>query len=350
MNDKTVDVALETAQSLGFPIETVMIFFAAIALSVYLDLFAHRHTKEISIKDASIWSCFWVGLALAFYGYLLFHHGPEHAAHYLAGYALEKSLSVDNLMVFMAIFASFGIKGHLQHRILYWGIIGALIFRAIFVVIGTTLFNAATWVGMIFAVFVIWSAVQMLRTDKTQEDIQDYTDHWSVRLTSKLFPIYKRLHGEGFTIKDEILSAEISHEEKRGLVTRIGRYYVTPALLCLMAIETSDLAFAFDSVPAVIAVTQEPLLVYAAMIFAILGLRSLYFVLAALTKYLVHLEKAVIALLFFIGLKMLNESLIKMGIQTHIHISPNMSLLIVLGTLAIGILASFIWTENKHHS
>lgn len=334
----------------GFPLEALIVFFVVIALSVYIDLFAHRHTKEIGVKDAAIWSLFWVGLAIAFYFYLMFRFDAEWANLYLAGYALEKSLSIDNLMVFMAIFASFGIKGHLQHRILYWGIIGALVFRAIFVLIGASLFAASPWVGFIFAAFVIWSAVQMLRADNDDEEIEDYTDHWSVRLTGKLFPIYKKLRGEHFVVKDHELQKEIAEEEKRGIVTRVGKYYVTPALLCLMAIETSDIAFAFDSVPAVIAVTHEPLLVYAAMIFAILGLRSLYFVLAALTKYLVHLEKAVIGLLFFIGAKMLIESFNHTIGDTGIHISPGVSLAIVLLTLIGGVIASFIWPEKSEEA
>ena len=126
----------------GFPLETIIIFFVVIAFSVYVDLHAHRKQTEISVKDATIWSLFWIALSLAFYAYLWIRFDKEWADLFLAGYVLEKSLSVDNLMVFMAIFSSFAIKGILQHRILYWGIIGALVFRAIFVVIGTSLFFA----------------------------------------------------------------------------------------------------------------------------------------------------------------------------------------------------------------
>lgn len=327
----------------GFPLETVLIFFLAIGLSVYLDLFAHRHTKEITVKDASLWSLFWIGLALTFYGYLWIRFDKEWADLYLAGYVLEKSLSVDNLMVFMAIFASFGIADKLQHRILYWGIIGALIFRAIFVVLGAGLFAASPYVGFLFAAFVIWSAVKMLQDNgDNDEEIEDYSHHWSVRWTGKLIPIYTKLFGERFMVKD----AELNLQQK-AFITRQGLRYATPAFLCLMAIETSDIAFAFDSVPAVIAVTQEPLLVYAAMIFAILGLRSLYFILAALTKYLIHLEKAIIALLFFIGIKMGIQSWNHAINDTGIHISPNMSLFIVLGVLALGVIASFVFPEKE---
>ncbi|MDR0563567.1 MAG: tellurium resistance protein TerC, partial [Azoarcus sp.] len=160
---------------LGFPVETLLIFLSAVAVSVWLDLFAHKRSTEITLADATRWSLFWVVLALSFYGYLWWRVGPEKADLYLAGYALEKSLSVDNLMVFMAIFASFSIKGILQHRILYYGIIGALVFRAVFVMIGTGLFHASPWVGFLFAAFVIWSAVKMLQqSGEDDEDVEDY--------------------------------------------------------------------------------------------------------------------------------------------------------------------------------
>lgn len=327
----------------GFPLEVLIVFFSAILFSVYVDLISHRHSKEITVKNAALWSIFWISLALAFYFYLYFRFEPEWADLYLAGYVLEKSLSIDNLMVFVAIFASFGIKDHLQHRILYWGILGALIFRAIFVVIGTGLFAASPWIGFIFAAFVLWSGWKMLRGgDDSEEEIEDYTHHWSVCLVGKMMPVFPKLVQEKFFVKHNELNAD-----QIVSVTRQGFRYATPAFLCLMAIETSDVAFAFDSVPAVIAVTQEPLLVYASMIFAILGLRSLYFILAALTKYLVHLEKAVIALLFFIGIKMGIQSWNHAVFDTGIHISANVSLYIVLGVLFIGVVASFIFPEKE---
>lgn len=327
----------------GFPFEVLVVFFCAILFSIYIDLVSHRHSKEITVKNAALWSIFWISLALSFYFYLYFRFEPEWADLYLAGYVLEKSLSIDNLMVFVAIFTSFGIKDHLQHRILYWGILGALIFRAIFVVIGTGLFAASPWIGFIFAAFVLWSGWKMLRGgDDNEEEIEDYTHHWSVRLVGKMMPVFPKLLQEKVFVKHNELNAD-----QIVSVTRQGFRYATPAFLCLMAIETSDVAFAFDSVPAVIAVTQEPLLVYASMIFAILGLRSLYFILAALTKYLVHLEKAVIALLFFIGIKMGIQSWNHAVFDTGIHISANVSLYIVLGVLFIGVVASFIFPEKQ---
>ena len=328
----------------GFPLEAILIFVGVVVVSVYLDLFAHKKSTEISLGDAACWTLFWIALALAFYGYLWVRFSKTWADLYLAGYALEKALSIDNLMVFMAIFASFGIKGTLQHRILYYGIIGALVFRAIFVVIGTGLFHASPWVGFLFAAFVIWSAVKMLQQPDHAEEIEDYSDHWSVRLTGRLLPIYTKLHLDRFFIRHSQIPGNEAYETN---AARKGALYATPAFLCLMAIETSDIAFAFDSVPAVIAVTQEPLLVYAAMIFAILGLRSLYFVLAALTKYLVHLEKAVIGLLFFIGAKMALQSWNHAISDSGFHISPGWSLAIVLGMLFVGIIASLLFPSKK---
>lgn len=328
----------------GFPLEAILIFVCVVAVSVYLDLFVHKDGASITLTDAIRWSVIWLVLSLAFYGYLWLRFNHEWANLYLAGYALEKSLSVDNLIVFMAIFSSFSIKSGLQHRILYYGIIGALIFRAIFVAIGAGLFLASPWVGFLFAAFVIWSAIKMIeQSGRDEEEIEDYSNHWSVRLTGKLMPVYTKLHLNHFFVRPH----EIAEGSAIDRVTRKGLLYATPAFLCLMAIETSDIAFAFDSVPAVIAVTQEPLLIYAAMIFAILGLRSLYFVLAALARYLVHLEKAVICLLFFIGAKMLLQSWNHAIGDTGIHISPGWSLAVVLGMLAAGVVASLLFPGKK---
>jgi tellurite resistance protein TerC len=333
----------------GFPIETIIIFFVVIAFSVYIDLHAHRKQTEITTKDAAIWSLFWISLALAFYVYLWWRFEKNWADLYLAGYVLEKSLSVDNLIVFMAIFSSFAIKGILQHRILYWGIIGALVFRAIFVVIGTSLFYASAWVGFLFAAIVAWSGWKMLSARGGEEAIEDYSNHWSVRLTEKVMPIFPRMHLDRFFLTRKVVE-DLQDADPSIRLTKIAAVFATPAFLCLIAIETSDIMFAFDSVPAVIAITQEPLLVYAAMIFAILGLRSLYFVLAALTKYLVHLEKAVIALLFFIAAKLAIQSWNHAIGDTGIHLSANVSLMIVLGTLALGVIASFVFPKKDTQS
>lgn len=331
-------------EAFGSSIETLGILLGIVSVSLYVDLRGHKNVREETFYGAVKWSVFWILLALGFYGYLWTRFSKEWADLYLAGYVLEKSLSVDNLMVFMAIFASFGIKGKLQRRILYWGILGALVFRAVFVVIGTGLFLASPWIGFVFAAIVGWSAIKMLgNKEEAGDEMEDYSDHWSIRLTGKLMPIYTKLHLDRFFLKHaEIVENGFSHD-----VTRKGSVYATPAFLCLMANETSDIAFSFDSVPAVISVTEQPILVYAAVIFAILGLRSLYFVLEALTRYLAHLEAAVIVLLFFVAGKMALHSWNQVIGDTGIHISPQASVLIVAGTLLLGVIASLLFPGKE---
>lgn len=318
---------------LGFPIIDVVVLVGILALSIGIDFFGHKENKEIGIKSALLWSVFWIALALGYYAFIWVEHGKEFAALFLSGYVLEKSLSVDNLMVFMAIFASFGIKStHLQHKILLWGIAGAIIFRGIFVAAGTALFNLHWSVQVLFGLIVAWSAVAIIKGGDEEEDI-DYSKHWAVRLVGKVLPVHNALDGEKFiTIKN-------------------GIKYATPALLCVFVIELTDIVFSFDSVPAVIGVTQEPLLVYSAMLMAVLGLRALFFVLSVAVKYLVHLEKAVAVVLVFVGAKLMyhpfGETLhAKWSFLPH-DISPNVSLMIVLGTLALGVIASFIFPEKE---
>jgi tellurite resistance protein TerC len=255
---------------------------------------------------------------------------------FLSGYLLEQSLSVDNLFVFIAIFTSFAVRDSTQHRILYSGIIGAVVLRFVFIGLGTTLLIAGqlhplmhSAVYALFGVLVLFSAYQMTRALRADDgEIEDYTNHWSVRWTRKLLPVHPRLDGARF----------FTHQD--------GRWKATPLFLCLVTVEASDLAFAFDSVPAVIAVTREPFLVYTSNIFAILGLRSLYFVLNAARRYLCHLEKAVVAILVFIGVKLLIDAFhaqISALIGRPVEISPGHSLVIVLVMLAAGVLASLLF-------
>lgn len=317
----------------GFPLLDIVVLISVLALSIGVDFFGHKDNKEISIKSALGWSAFWIGLAFAYYGFIWVEYGKEFASLFLSGYVLEKSLSVDNLMVFMAIFASFGIKStHLQHKILLWGIAGAIVFRGIFVAAGTALFNLHWSVQVLFGLIVAWSALAIIKGGDDEEDV-DYSKHWATRLVGKILPVHPALDGEKFiTIKN-------------------GIKYATPALLCVFVVEFTDVIFSFDSVPAVIGVTQEPLLVYSAMLFAILGLRALFFVLSVAVKYLIHLEKAVAVVLVFVGAKLMyhpfGEALnAKWAFLPH-DISANVSLYIVLGTLALGVIASLVFPEKK---
>lgn len=321
-------------QHFGFPLLDVAVLVAVLLLSIVVDFLGHKENKEIGIKSALAWSAFWIGLAFAYYGFIWVQYGKEFASLFLSGYVLEKSLSVDNLMVFMAIFASFGIKStHLQHKILLWGIAGAIVFRGVFVAVGSALFHLHWGAQVIFGLVVIWSARGVIGLGGNDDEEVDYSKHWATRLVGKIIPVHPAMDGEKFiTIKN-------------------GIKYATPALLCVFVVEFTDVIFSFDSVPAVIGVTQEPLLVYSAMLFAILGLRALFFVLSVAVKYLVHLEKAVAVVLVFVGAKLIyhpfGETLhAKWAFLPH-DISANVSMYIVLGTLALGVLASLVFPEKE---
>ncbi len=305
-------------------------FFVIVAVFLWIDLHAHNKDQPITLRNAALWSCVWIALALAFGVYIGVTHGLDDASLYLSGYFLEKSLSVDNLFVMMAIFSSFAIKGNFQHRVLYYGILGALILRMVFVAAGTTLVEMfGAYALAAFGLFVLWSAWKMWQQmRKPDEDIEDYSNHWSVRFTRRFLPVATTLHGHDFFVK------EPASPGARAV------WKATPLFLCLVVIEIADVMFAFDSIPAIIAITQDPFLVYTSNIFAILGLRSLYFLMAAASRMLVHLEKAVIVILAYIGVKML------LGVAGIIHIAPLVSLAVVLGLLALGVAASFLWPEK----
>jgi tellurite resistance protein TerC len=313
------------------------VFFAIVFIALIVDLKAHSSSKPITVSNAALWSVIWVLLSLAFASYIWMQHDSTAASLFLTGYVLEKALSVDNLFVFMAIFASFSIKDHMQHRILYYGIIGAILLRFFFITTGSSLlyldefissvfgitdlpFSIDSCVFILFGGFVIFSAYAMWKqVDDDDENDTDYTQHGAVNFASKFLPISKTADGKKFFTRHS------------------GTLMMTPAFLCLIVIEFSDVMFAFDSVLAVIATTQEPFLIFTSNIFAILGLRSLYFLLVAAKRYLCYLEKAVIAVLIFIGVKLILEAF------GFLHLAPATSLSVVFGLLLCGILASVIW-------
>ncbi|WP_034855662.1 TerC/Alx family metal homeostasis membrane protein [Ignatzschineria larvae DSM 13226] len=334
---------------LGFPFDTTIVFIVLSLGAIFIDLFMHRKDTIVTLKSAALWSIFWVMIAMIFAAYLYYRHGSEVGSLFLTGYALEKVLSVDNLFVMMAIFSWFAVPDQYRHRVLYWGIIGAIVFRAVFVAIGTGLLALGPYVELIFALIVLWTAFMMLKGEADEDEIEDYSQHLAYRLVKRFFPIWPKLYGHNFFVKQADVDAELKKPENKDV--KVGgsaktTLYATPLFLCVAVVELSDVMFAFDSVPAVIAVSREPLIVYSAMMFAILGLRTLYFVLEALKQYLVHLEKSVVALLFFIALKLgLNatDSLWEHGW----HISANVSLITVLVVLTIGIIASFLFPGKE---
>jgi tellurite resistance protein TerC len=333
---------------IGFPIETVAVFVGLAVGAILIDMFAHRDDKPIPLKSAVLWTIFWIAAAMGFACFLYVHHGAEVASLFVTGYALEKVLSVDNLFVMMAIFSWFAVPDGYRHRVLYWGVIGAVVFRAIFVTIGTGLLMLGPWVELVFAAIVGWTAVMMLKSGDDENDIEDYSEHLAYRMVKRFFPLWPKLCGHAFLLNQNEVDAELAKPENADVtVGRIGKAarYATPLLLCLAVVEISDVMFAFDSVPAVIAVSKEPLIVYSAMMFAILGLRTMYFVLEAMKQYLVHLEKSVIVLLFFIAAKLgLNAS--DHFLHHGLSISASTSLIVVLVVLVMGIFASLIFPEK----
>jgi len=305
---------------------TYIIFGITVITALAVDLYSHRKDEAMSLASSTIWSLFWVGTSLLFGFYLYETEGMDKTSLFLSGYFLEKSLSVDNLFVFMAIFASFKIADEYQHRVLYFGILGAIVLRFIFIAMGTSLLFLGDWILIAFALFVLWSAYTMwkgMSGEQEDEGEVDYTHHWSVNLTKKFLPVSTKLDGHNF------------------FTMQNGKRLVTPLFLCLVCMEIADVMFAFDSVPAVISITKDPFLVYASNIFAILGLRSMYFMLASAKRFLCHLEKAVIVILAFIGIKMLLE------VSGLLHITPNISLVVVLGLLTGGVLLSIVFPEKE---
>lgn len=331
-------------------LQTLIVFIVFVVLALVIDFLAHKNDEKISLKQAIVWSIFWIVVSVLFGLYLYFTHGSEISSLYFAGYVLEKSLSVDNLFVMMAIFAWFGVPEIYRHRVLYFGIIGAIVFRLIFVAVGAGLFAISPWVELIFAIVVAYTAVLMLKGEEDETEETDYSNHLAYRAVYRFFPVVPKLFRHNFFVKKDQITAQISKDEQEKLNAKITKlkavWIATPLFLCLCVIELSDVMFAFDSVPAVIAVSQDPLVIYSAMIFAILGLRTLYFVLEALKNYLAYLEKAVVALLFFIATKLaLNASAHIFG--HNFTISAQTSLYIILGILMLGICASVVFKKVK---
>lgn len=322
-----------------------LILFLLLIGALAFDLFSHKDEKEIPLTSAIGWSLFYVFLGVGFAGYITYAYSAEWAQLYLTGYALEKVLAVDNLFAFMMIFSYFGVASKYQHRILYWGILGAIVFRGVFVFLGTS-FTAffGPWALLIFAIIIGWTAWRMLTTedDSDYETSEvDYKNAWYIRGLRQIMPVTEQTDGSKFFLKVPNAKGKMV-------------WAATPVFLCLVAIEISDIIFAFDSVPAIIAVTQEPYLVYAAMMFAILGLRSMYFVLEAMRRVLKRLETMVIVILIFIagklGVAAVTELGIKWGffnLEEPLHMHPGVSLAIIMSLLGIGIVWSLFEKKKE---
>jgi len=291
-------------------------FHALVFVMLALDLGVfNRKTHEPSMREATAWSLVWLLLALGFNGLILAFMGSVHAGEYLAGYLLEKALSVDNLFVFVLIFSTFRVPRKNQHRLLYWGVLGALVMRALMIGAGTALLNRFEWLMYVFGAFLVYTGIKLLVTAESAP--ADPSQGLPARVFRKLIP----LDPEG----------GFEHFWKR----RNGKTFATPMLLVLVVVEATDLLFAVDSIPAVLAVTRNPFIVYTSNVFAILGLRSLYFLLAKMLDRFHRLGTGVAVILALVG--------VKMCIAHWVEIPIWVSLVAIAGILLGFTAASIAW-------
>ncbi len=287
-------------------------FLAFVLAMLVLDLGVfQRKAHPVGMREALAWSAVWILLALAFNAGVYAWFGPERALEFLTGYVIEKALSVDNLFVFLVIFSYFRVPATYQHRVLFWGILGALVMRAAFIVAGGALLQAFHWVIYLFGGVLLVTGVKLLR--QRESDIHPERNPL-VRLVARAFPVSPKEHAGHFFVREG------------------GRLAATPLLLALVAVEASDLVFAVDSIPAVFAVTRDPFIVFTSNIFAILGLRSLYFLLAGGLARLRYLNVGLASVLIFVGAKMLIVDIYKVPIAA--------SLAVVAALLGLSVVAS----------
>jgi tellurite resistance protein TerC len=290
--------------------------FVIVILAIDLGVF-HRKSHEVKINEALIWSAVWISLALIFnYGVYVFM-GKEKALEFLTGYLIEKSLSVDNLFVFIMIFTYFNVQPKYQHKVLFWGILGALLMRGIFIFAGVALISKFHWIIYVFGAFLVFTGIKMLfHNDK----IIDPNRNPLVRLFKKFFPVSEQMHEGNFFVKIK------------------SKTVATPLFIVLLIVEFTDLIFAVDSIPAILAISSDTFIIFTSNVFAILGLRALYFALAGITKYFRYLKYGLSAILVFVGVKMVIVGFYKIPIVY--------SLITILGILLISILASVLYKNN----
>lgn len=291
--------------------------FVLLMLALDLGVF-HRKAHVVKTKEALLWSAVWIAMALLFNLGVYFWQGQKVALEFLTGYLIEKSLSVDNIFVFIMIFAYFGVPALYQHKVLFWGILGALVMRAVFIASGVALIERFHWIIYVFGAFLILTGVKMA----WQKDKEIHPEkNPLLRLFRRLMPVTDRYHGGAFFVK------------------QAGGSFATPLFVVLLLVETTDLIFAVDSIPAILAITLDPFIVYTSNVFAILGLRSLYFALAGIMPLFHYLNYGLAAILAFVGAKMMLVDFYKIPI--------GISLGVVAAILLISVLASLLWPRPQ---
>ena len=325
---------------MGMPLWAWIVFYALVLLMLIADLkmFGKKGQHEVNVKEALQMTGVWIGVSLLFaVGIYFFYPVMPHekTMEYLAGYLIEKSLSMDNLFVFLMLFSFFGVERKYQHEVLFWGIFGALVLRSIFIFAGAAMVERFEWVLGLFGIFLFYTGFKMFSHNDEQQG--NPADNIIVRLFKRFFPVTDKMHGEKFFVREA------------------GLLKATPLFIALLVIETTDVAFAVDSIPAVFSVSRDPFIVLTSNIFAILGLRALYFALAAIAQYFKYLKYGLGIILIFVGAKMLlamNEYINALasfvGIQLnmpHVEIPILASLSIIFGVLIASMLISYITTK-----
>lgn len=291
-----------------------IIFNAFVILMLAIDLgIFNRQSKKVSFKEAISWTVVWIVLALIFNGWIFFNMGEKPAIEFFTGYLVEKSLSVDNIFVFILLFSFFKVPEEYQHRVLFWGVIGALVLRAIFIAVGAVLIAKFHWVIYLFGIFLVYTGYKMFKQSAAHMHPENNP---LVRWFIKRGKVTNEYHGKKFFVNIN------------------GKHLATPLFLCLLSIEFTDLIFAVDSIPAIFAITKDPFIVYTSNVFAILGLRSLYFALGGIITKFPYLRYGLAIILVFIGCKMLLIDIYKIPI------------LISLGFIAAVISSSILWKKK----
>jgi tellurite resistance protein TerC len=304
--------------SIGTPIFwisfiVVVLFLLAIDLGVF-----HRRSHEVRLREALFWSIVWIVLSLCFGLFVYRYFGKQYALEFYTGYLIEYALSVDNIFVFILIFSYFKVPARLHHGVLFWGILGALIMRATFILIGASLINAFEWTIYVFGAFLVFTGFKILRQGDTEVEPEHNP---VVRLFRRVVPM------------------TTDYDSGKFITKHLGRIAATPLALVLVTVETTDLVFATDSIPAIFGITKDPFIVYTSNVCAILGLRSMYFLLAAVVRRFVYLGAGLGIVLMFIGVKMLGS---------HFYAIPiGISLAIVASILACAIICSVCWPPKQ---
>lgn len=290
------------------------VFWCAVAVALAVDIYImSKHKKALSLKEAGVMVACWVALALSFGAGVYFMLGGAHAVEYLTAYVVEYSLSIDNMFVFIMIFSYFAIPQEYQHKVLIWGVLGAILFRFIFIFLGVQLIERFDWLLYVFGVILIYTSIKMLAKKESEADMEK---NFALKMLKKIMPLKADYRGHRFFIREN------------------AKLFATPLFAAVVVIEMSDIIFAVDSIPAVLSITQNTLLVYSSNIFAILGLRSLYFLLAGMANKFAYLKYGIAGILFFIGGKMLLHGAVK--------IPTGLSLGVIVTVLAGAVIASML--------